>query len=34
MGSGREDIRAERERDADNLTNPLVCFGNLRPLDN
>lgn len=33
MGSGRE-YYSERERDADNLTNPLVCFGNLCPLDN
>lgn len=33
MGSGRGYYR-ERERDADNLTNALVCFGNLCPLDN
>lgn len=33
MGSGRE-YYSEKERDADNLTNPLVCFGNLCPLDN
>lgn len=32
MGTGRE-YYGERERDADNLTNPLVCFGNLCPLD-
>lgn len=32
MDSGRE-YYGERERDADNLTNPLVRFGNLCPLD-
>lgn len=31
MGSGRG---CYSDRDADNLTNLLVCFGNLRLLDN